>query len=105
VRDITSNQKQATRLQFAGKTSVFLLCAGDGSAKLWNAENGGQQKSFDSGKEYLYAAAISPDGKLVATGGEEGIVRLFNADTAQLVKALLPPGAEPKKPDVKETKK
>ena len=97
VRDITSNQKQATRLQFAGKSSVFLLCAGDGSAKLWNAENANQQKSFDSGKEYLHAAAVSPDGKLVATGGEEGIVRLFNAETAQLVKALLPPGAEVKK--------
>jgi WD40 repeat protein len=97
VRDITSNQKQATRLQFAGKTSLFLLTAGDGSAKIWNAENAGQQKSFDSGKEYLYAAAISTDGKLVATGGEEGIVRLFNAENSQLIKAMQPTDAKEQK--------
>jgi hypothetical protein len=37
---------------------------------------------------------ISADGAVVAAGGEEGIVRLYNGTTGQIVKALLPPGVE-----------
>ena len=43
---------------------------------------------------FLYAVGVSPDGTVVAAGGEEGIVHLYNGTNGQLVKALLPPGAE-----------
>jgi WD40 repeat protein len=96
VRDMTTNQKQATRLSFVPKTAQFLLCGGDGGAKVWNADNGGQMRNFDGGKDFLYAVAVSGDGKLVATGGEEGVVRLYNGENGQLIKQLLPPAVEKK---------
>ena len=73
-------------------------------------EIGGQTRSFADAKDFLYAVATSTDGTLVVTGGEEGIIRLYNGTTGQLVKAMLPPDAEQKKDDVKkelapETKK
>jgi WD40 repeat protein len=98
VRDVTTNQKQATRLAFVPKTPQFLLCGGDGVAKLWNADNGGQLKTFEGGKDFLYAVAVSPDGKLVATGGEEGVVRVYNGENNQLIRAILA-NAGPKKND------
>ena len=55
-------------------------------------------RQFTSGNDFLYAVGVSPDGAIVAAGGEEGIVRLYNGTNAQLIKQLLPPGAEaPKK--------
>lgn len=95
ARTINAHQKQVTRLVFVGKTPTFLTASGDTNVKLWNIDNGGNQRNFPGGSDFLYAVAVSPDGKLVAAGGEEGTVRLYNGDSAALIKALLPPGEEP----------
>jgi WD40 repeat protein len=79
------------------KTSQFLTCDGDSDVKMWNADNGGSMRSFTGGKDFMYAVAVSTDGKFVATGGEEGIIRLYSSD-AKLIKALYPPGEEPTVP-------
>ena len=102
ARTITAHQKQVTRLVFVGKTPTFLTASGDQSVKLWNVDNGGNMRTFAGGTDFLYAVASSIDGKLVAAGGEEGIVRLYNGDNAALIKSLLPPGAEPKSPEPKK---
>jgi WD40 repeat protein len=105
IRDIQGYQKQVTRLVFVGKTPTFLTASGDGSVKLTNAENGGQQRAFGGATDFVYAVAASPDGNVVAAGGEEGVVRLYNGQNGQLVKALLPPDAEPKKDEKKDEPK
>ena len=102
VRDIPGGTKQVTRLLFVPKTATFVTCAGDAGAKLWSAENGGAMRSFDGGKDFLYAVTVSDDGKIVATGGEDGIIRLFNGADGKLIKAMLPPDAEPKKDEPKK---
>ena len=96
VRDINTNQKQATRLAVVPKTASFLACGGDGKAQLWNADNGGSLRNFAGANDFLYAVAVSADGKLVAHGGEEGIVRLYNGENNQLIKQMTPPGTEKK---------
>ncbi|WP_088254292.1 c-type cytochrome domain-containing protein [Fimbriiglobus ruber] len=102
IRDIQGHQKQVTRLVFVPKTAQFLTASGDSGVMLWNTDNGGAMRNFTGGKDFMYAVAVSPDGAVVATGGEEGIVRLYNGTNAQLVKAMLPPDAEPKKDDSKK---
>ncbi len=37
---------------------------------------------------------MSPDGSIVAAGGEEGIVHLYNGTNGALLKELLPPGVD-----------
>ena len=105
VRDIQGHQKQVTRLVFVGKTPTFLTASGDASVRLWNAENGGQNRQFGESKDFVYAVAASADGAVVAAGGEEGVVRLYNGTNGQLVKAMLPPDAESKKDEKKEEPK
>jgi WD40 repeat protein len=102
VRTINAHQKQITRLVFVGKTNNFLTSSGDASVKLWNVDSGGNQKTYSGAADFLFAVAASADGKLVAAGGEEGVVRIYNGESAALVKAVYPPGEEPKKEEPKK---
>jgi WD40 repeat protein len=97
VRTIPGHGKQVTRLLFKGATSECITVSGDQTARMWNVDNGGNIRNFNGATDFLYAVGISPDGAVVAAGGEEGIVRLYNGTNGQLVKALLPPGVEPVK--------
>jgi WD40 repeat protein len=102
ARTINAHQKQVTRLVFVGKTTTFLTASGDASAKQWNVDNGQPMRTFAGATDYLFAVAASADGKLVATGGEEGVVRLYNGESQALIKAVYPPGEEPKKEEPKK---
>ena len=97
LRDMQGHKKQVTSLTFVGKTAQFLTGSGDASVRLWNADNGGNVRSFAGADDFVYAVAASADGSVVATGCEDGVVRVYNGTNGTLLKAALPPGAEPKK--------
>jgi WD40 repeat protein len=99
---IAAGGKQVTRLLFIGKTGQFLTCSGDSQVKAWNVDNGGNTRNFPAGTDYLYAIGVSPDGAIVAAGGEEGVVRLYNGTSGALIKTLLPPGVAPPMPEPKK---
>jgi len=88
---LTGHAKQVTRLLFVGATSRIITCSGDQSIRMWNIDSGGTERQFTSGNDFLYAVGVSPDGAIVAAGGEEGVVRLYNGTNAQLIKQLQPP--------------
>ncbi len=102
ARTINAGGKQVTRLLFIGKTGQFLTCSGDSQVKAWNVDNGGNTRNFAGGSDFLYAIGTSPDGAIVAAGGEEGVVRLYNGTNGQLIKTLLPPGVKPPMPEAKK---
>jgi WD40 repeat protein len=81
-------------LLFIGNTSQFATCSGDASVRFWNVDNGGNTRNFGGNSDFLYAIGVSPDGAILAAGGEEGVVRLYNGNNAQLIKSLLPPGVD-----------
>ena len=94
VRTIAAHGKQVTRLLFIGKTPQFVTCSGDQAVRFWNADNGGNVRNFGGNTDFVYAVGVSPDGSVVAAGGEEGVVRLYNGNNGQMLKSLLPPGVE-----------
>jgi WD40 repeat protein len=91
VRSFGNHAKQITRLVFKGKTSQIATCSGDQTVRFWNVDDGNGGLTIGGSNDYLYAVDVSSDGKVVAAGGEEGIVRLFNGENGQLIKALAPP--------------
>ncbi|MFN4258540.1 MAG: c-type cytochrome domain-containing protein [Gemmataceae bacterium] len=94
VRTINAHNKQVTRLLFLGSTNQFVTSSGDQLVTIWNSDNGGRIRNLAGSTDFLYALGVSPEGDVVATGGQEGIVRLYNGKTGALIKALSPPGAD-----------
>jgi WD40 repeat protein len=98
VRTIQGHGKQITALKFIGKTAQFVTCSGDQTVRFWNADNGGNVRNFGGSNDFLYAVGVSADGTIVAAGGQEGVVRLYNGTNTNLIKVLVPPGVpEPPK--------
>jgi WD40 repeat protein len=91
---VQAGTRQITRLLFVGKTGQFATCSGDQTVKFWNVDNGGNTRTLSGNTDYLYALGVSPDGTVVATGGEDGVVRLYTNNSNAPTKSLLPPGVE-----------
>ncbi len=99
VRTIQAHGKQVTRLLFIGKTPQFVTSSGDQSVKMWNVDNGGNVRNFAGNTDFVCGVGVTPDGAIVASGCEDGHVRIFNGANGQLIKDLPPPGAEAPKKD------
>lgn len=105
LRDMPGHTKQVTQLFFVGKTPQFLTVSGDATVRMWNADNGSNMRQYPGATDYLYCVSASTDGAVVAAGGEDGTVRVYNGTSGALLKAALPPDAEPKKDEKKEEPK
>lgn len=93
-RTVNAHGKQVTRLQFVGKTANFVTCSGDKTLKMWSSDNGRTVRNFGGNNDFLYAVAVSADGQMVAAGGEESVVRVYDGRNGRLLKTLQPPAAE-----------
>ncbi len=65
--------------------------------RLWDVRTGRQLKVMTEIGGPVISVAFSPDGKTFATGGWDGIVRLWDTETGVLLKKMrlsfFPPGA------------
>jgi WD40 repeat protein len=106
ARTVNAHAKQVTRLVFVGKKTEFITSGGDNAVKRFDAANGANKGTFSGATDFVYAIAASSDGALVAAGGQEGVVRVYNGTNATLLKTLLPPDAQPPMPkDEKKVEK
>lgn len=66
IKELAVNQEE----------TFFATCSYDGTVRIWDLASGDLQKTirvpFGPGDGQLYSLAISPDGKLIATGGSSG---------------------------------
>ncbi len=76
----------------SGNPVVNQIITGGHEGKLawWNAIEPAQAplRTVDAHKGYIRAVAVSPDGKLIATGGNDNFVRVWSAADGALVKEL-----------------
>lgn len=98
IRTIANaHTKQVTRMVFIGNKPEVATCGGDGAVKFFNVQGGNNIRNFGGNSDFLYAIGVSPDGTVVAVGGQESVVRVYNGTNAQLLKTLQPPGVASKK--------
>lgn len=76
---------------------VLLTASADKSVRSWDMDKLSNLKTFQGLNDFVYALAISPDGKQVAAGSYDGEVRIWTLADAVLVKAFnASPGIESK---------
>lgn len=109
-----THEKPVSRLMFLGDTTQILTCSGNQPARLWRLDKqmrpgnyakpyikGSSVRNFGDGTDYLYAISASPDGQLVATGGQSGIVSIYNGRSGELIGQLNPPADGKPRPSSK----
>ena len=69
-------------LSAAGEPGVF------GEARLWNVADGKLVRTFQGHQDSLYAAVLSPDGKLLATSSYDQQIKLWDAATGKELRTL-----------------
>jgi mono/diheme cytochrome c family protein len=62
----------------------------ENDAKVYDAKSGSKIATLTGHEGGIFAIAFSPDGKRVATGGYDGMVRLFELPTGKLKGAFVP---------------
>lgn len=59
-----------------------------GAVRVFDVETGGQTSSFEEPKDVVYSLASSPDGKLLAAGGADGLAHIWNMEEKKLAATI-----------------
>jgi RNA polymerase sigma factor (sigma-70 family) len=92
---VPAPDKAVRQLVYGRDNTALLMVFDDGKAQLWDPASGKKQREFHDPRyfHWCYAAAVSPDGKTVATGGISDVC-LWESATGRLRERLT--GYKPK---------
>jgi hypothetical protein len=68
------------------KQPIFVTTSADKTLKLWDLDKGNNTKTFSGLNDHVFAAAISPDGTLVAGGAYDGEVKVWKVADGAILK-------------------
>jgi WD40 repeat protein len=85
--------KEVTSISFIGSTDQTLASSGDDQVRTVS-DNGEKIRSFEGGTNFMNSASITPDGKIVIAGGDDGVLRVWNGTNAEVMATFAPPGAK-----------
>ncbi|MFO0918292.1 MAG: hypothetical protein U0872_08260 [Planctomycetaceae bacterium] len=96
-RTIANYSKQVTGIHYIGVGDNLLSCSGDKAVKMHRSNDGNNYRSLSGSTDYMYAVAVNRDETLALAGGEDGVLRVWNAQNGQeLFKFEAPkPAAKP----------
>lgn len=91
IRTISGFNKQVTAVDYIGVQDLLVTCGGDPQTRSYTAGNGKPRKEFKGGSDFVYAVTASRDEAIVASAGEEGVIRVWNGTNAEVIATFEPP--------------
>ena len=92
---VTAFDKEVTSVCFIGDTDLALVTSGTGGVKSYHVD-GSEDRSFPGSTGFVYAACVTEDGATIVAGGENGVLRAWDAGSARPI-ALATPADVPGK--------
>ena len=93
VRKFTGHRGNVTDVEFSKDGTRLLTAAGEagvfGEAIVWNVADGAAVLKIVGHRDSLYAATLSPDDKLIATGSYDQQIKLWDAASGELVRTIV----------------
>ena len=94
-KNIDGFLKEVTSVSFVGITDQALVCSGDNQVRIVK-ENGDKIRTFDGVADFMYAGAVTPDGKIVVAGGQDGVLRIWDGADGKVRAVFAPPTSDTK---------
>ena len=77
-KNIEGYDKEVTAVRFAGAGEQMITSSGDNKVRLVGTD-GKEARTFPDVADFVQSAAVSADGKTVIAGGQDGVLRVWNA--------------------------
>ena len=92
VRKLGPHRGRVSAVSFSRDGSQILTAAGEpgvfGEARLWNAADGTLVRGYQGHQDSLYAAVLSPDGAMLATGSYDQQIKLWETASGRELRTL-----------------
>jgi WD40 repeat protein len=89
VRTLQAAGKQVTAVRWVPGRPLVAVASGDSKVKYVTPNgNGNALRAFPGPSDYVFAVATSKDGKVVAAGGADGVLFLWNGDSTKLIRQV-----------------
>ncbi len=96
-KNIEGAAKEVTAISYIGVTDQTVVASGDGQVRLVN-EKAETVRAFAGATDFVNAVAVTPDGRLVAAGGQDSVFRVWQGGTGEALAAFGPLAAKPAEP-------
>jgi len=81
---------EVTSISFVGSSDLMLATSGDKRVRLQRTDTPQEIRTCVGLHAYMYSAAASPDGKLIVSGGHDGILRVWNGENGYQIREFPP---------------
>jgi WD40 repeat protein len=92
VRKLSGNEGDVNAIAFSAAGNELYAAGGlpgwSGEVRRWNVADGKIISTFSGHKDAIYALALSPNGKILATGSYDQKIKLWDVDTGRELKTL-----------------
>lgn len=89
LRTLQAAGKQVTAVRWVPGKPLVAGASGDSSVKYWNPTGTGNViRTFSGASDYVFGVATSKDGKVVAAGGADGNLFLWNGDDGKVIRKV-----------------
>jgi WD40 repeat protein len=91
LRTLQAAGKQVTAVRWLPGKPMVAGASGDSTVRLWNPTGKGNvTRTFNGPSDYVFCVATSKDGKIVAAGGADGNLFLWNGEDGKLIRKVEP---------------